>query len=143
MSLAEGTQQFCAFSTKRGLQVTASGSETQRKDNHDFLEYVLFPAPDLNSDGVSDFLAMITPLGYDELGAYSGKTLQPLWKVAGAVDAGTAAAAFLYDSKVLRMLALGRVQAQETPGGYGKNGEVVLLDPSSGIEIKRLHDCSR
>jgi hypothetical protein len=143
--LAGETSQLVAFSGITGKRVHEG--ETLKAINGDnrWIDLALKSAPDLNHDDLVDVFSMRTPFGNEELSARSGRTLEVLWKRAGVLDDGTASLALVTrpiaaDGAKSSVLAVGKVQANKMPGGYGRNGEVAFLDPATGELVKRLRE---
>ncbi|MEO6710497.1 MAG: hypothetical protein ABI054_02885 [Planctomycetota bacterium] len=137
-----GSAAFSAYSGVTGNLALETTFGKWPSSESDQFEFSLLPASDARDHDI--FFAIRTPLFAEELQAYSGKTLEMLWRAPYAVEEGTMTLATLRARAPLPagdlIVAVGKLRHVPSEGRGPDGSEVAILSAATGQARKYFHE---
>ncbi|HTF89744.1 MAG TPA: integrin alpha [Planctomycetota bacterium] len=137
-----GSAAFSAFSGVTGELALETTFGKWSSSESDQFEFSLVPSSDTKEHDI--FFAVRTPFFAEELQAYSGKTLEMLWKAPYAVEKGTTTLATLRARHPFPasdwIVAVGKLRNVPSEGSESDGGEVAILSAATGQARKYFHE---
>lgn len=138
----DGTSEIVAYSGKDGRILDLRGVEPESAQSGGGYVYSFHVIPDMDSDGHEDLITLSAYYLRPHVSAWSGKSLDRIWRTEGVVGIGSSSIATVLDrreSAARVVLAIGGscyVPPSDAVEFFGPDDPICIVDAKTGVTLR-------